>query len=434
MKNVANVVEDGLCTGCGTCAGICPAGAILMDVSEGLLLPKIDLEKCTSCGLCLECCISPNVDFGDLNSKVFGKLPEDPLLGNYLACYVGHSTDREVRYNSSSGGLVTQLLLFALEKGIIDGALVTRMGKNKPLEPEPFIARTSEEVISASKSKYCPAAVNEVVKQILKEDGKFAVVGLPCHLWGIRAAETVFEKLKDKIVLHIGLFCGHTVNFMGTDLLLKKFRLNPRDIVELDYRGNGWPGSMSIRRKDGKNLTFKFNRGWYAYWNVFSPFFFAPIRCMMCHDQFSEFSDISVGDAWLPELRGKNAGESILITRTAIAENLLKQAERNGDLSLNVISAEKVKESQGFSLNFKKKNISMRLSLFRRLGKKTPVISPKPGSSGLLGLVEAFCSYLSFYVSSRKRLRSFLVYDPLPLFRLYFGIFKCAFLLSKQRG
>jgi coenzyme F420 hydrogenase subunit beta len=44
---------------------------------------------------------------------------------------------------------------FALEEGIIDGALVTRMKKDRPLEPEPFIARTREEIIEASKSKYC---------------------------------------------------------------------------------------------------------------------------------------------------------------------------------------------------------------------------------------------------------------------------------------
>jgi len=40
---------------------------------------------------------------------------------HYLNCYIGHSTDYNIRYNSASGGHVTQLSIFALEVGIIDG-------------------------------------------------------------------------------------------------------------------------------------------------------------------------------------------------------------------------------------------------------------------------------------------------------------------------
>src|SRR4030043_382689 len=117
-----------------------------------------------------------------------------------------HFNDEEIRRGSSSGGIVTQLLVYALEKGIIDGALVVRMKKDKPLEPEPFIARSREEIISASKSKYCPVAANVVLKAILSEKGRVAVVGLPCHINGIRKAESALPELKKKIVLHVGLF------------------------------------------------------------------------------------------------------------------------------------------------------------------------------------------------------------------------------------
>lgn len=55
--------------------------------------------------------------------------------------------------------MVSALLIFALEQGIIDGALVTKMSENNPLEPQPFIARTREEIISAAKSKYCPVRI-----------------------------------------------------------------------------------------------------------------------------------------------------------------------------------------------------------------------------------------------------------------------------------
>src|SRR5690606_36009483 len=115
--------------------------------------------------------------------------------------------DDNIRYNSSSGGLVTQILCFALEKGIINGALVTKMNKESPLQPQPFIARTKEEIIEASTSKYCPVPANMALKEILSSDvEKVAVVGLPCHIMGIRKAEMKNNLLKNKIVLHMGIF------------------------------------------------------------------------------------------------------------------------------------------------------------------------------------------------------------------------------------
>ncbi|MBA7504913.1 Ion-translocating oxidoreductase complex subunit B [subsurface metagenome] len=43
-KTISKVVESGLCTGCGTCVGICPKDAVQMvkDESKGIYLPQLD--------------------------------------------------------------------------------------------------------------------------------------------------------------------------------------------------------------------------------------------------------------------------------------------------------------------------------------------------------------------------------------------------------
>lgn len=155
MSNIKEVVDEGLCTGCGTCASVCPNLAIKMvlDSKKGIYVSRIDENNCNDCGSCYEVCPGHCVDFKELNLSIFGKEPENILIGNYTNCYIGHATDYEIRYNSASGGLVTALLIFALEEGIIDGALVTKMSKQNPLEPEVVIARTKEEIISAAGSK-----------------------------------------------------------------------------------------------------------------------------------------------------------------------------------------------------------------------------------------------------------------------------------------
>jgi len=185
-------VDSETCTGCGTCIAMCPNSAIRMTLKKGRYIPHINNELCNQCGICHEVCPGHSVDFKELNFAIFGKEPKDILIGNYERCYIGHSTDTSIRYNSSSGGLVTALLVFAIEERIIDGALVTKMNDKNPLEPKVFIARSKEEIISASKSKYCPVPANITLKEILKEDGKFAVVGLPCHIHGIRKAELIW--------------------------------------------------------------------------------------------------------------------------------------------------------------------------------------------------------------------------------------------------
>jgi len=432
LDDVTRTVADGLCTSCGTCAGICPTDAIAMCISDGLFVPEIDGAKCNHCGLCRECCPGHVVDFVALNSRIFGKQPNDAFLGNFLECYVGYSKDESIRYNSASGGLATQILIFALEKGIIDGALVVRMKKGKPLEPEPFIARTRDEIISASKSKYCPVAANEVLDQILEEDGRFAVVGLPCHIHGIRKAEEASKRLKDKVVLHIGLMCSHAVSFTGTELLLRKMGVRKGQVTKLDYRGRGWPGSMSIQTDNRETLTIPLVGSWRAYWSLFSSFFFTPLRCIMCPDQTNWLSDISLGDAWLPELKYDKIGESVIIARTETAKDIITLMSSSCVLSIRAVSAEKVIISQGLNLQFKKTDLNLRMSVLDLLGRKIPSFNPLPTPTGShLVFPRAVFPYFSIKISSSKHFRALLLYAPFPLFRLYYGIYK---LLCSVRG
>jgi len=330
QKTIAQVVKDGLCTGCGTCVSLCPEEAIklIIDEKKGIYISELDEDGCNNCGICYKVCPGHEVDFKGLNLEIFGKEPEDILIGNYLNCYTGHSTDYNIRYNSSSGGLVTALLIFALEEGIIDGALVTRMKRDNPIEPEPFIARTVEEIIEASKSKYCPVPANIALKEILdsKEGEKFAVVGLPCHIHGVRKAEQINKKLKEKIVLHLGIFCNHVPNFWGTKLLLQRLKVREDEVIKLGYRGEGYPGSMKISKKSGELLLLP------DYWSFVGTYFFYPARCLMCSDGICELADISFGDAWLPELSDDKIGKSIIVSKSEIGDKILQLRKSKNEL------------------------------------------------------------------------------------------------------
>jgi coenzyme F420 hydrogenase subunit beta len=414
IMDIRHVVTKDLCHGCGTCAGICPKGAVRMVVEEfrGIYVPTIDMKECNSCTLCYQSCPGHFVDFEDLDRSFLYSphLQKDILLSSYHACYTGYANDYQIRYSSASGGLVTAMLVHLLEQGVIDGALVTKMDEDNPLRPQPFIARSREEIIDASKSKYCPVALNSELKEILREKGRFAVVGLPCHVQGIRKAQKIDEGLKERIVIVLGIFCGMAWNFRATETLLQKLNILVKDVDALSYRGGGWPGKMLIKLKDGglKELPYPYPL------NKFDIDFksFTPSRCILCTDALSELADVSFGDADFSLRDKEKIGKSVVITRSLAGEQLLQSAIAEKLVELEKITGEDIIQLRKNLLLRKKKTVMAHFTLYKLLGREIPRYNQtliRPGIGDYLSVVSL---HVRNFISKRKKLKRIF-----PLFR-----------------
>ena len=337
------------------------------DEPQGCFVPQVRREDCRPCGLCYGACPGHGVDFDGLSEKLFGDISHDLALGRYLACYLGHAANVHIRYNSTSGGIVTALLTMALEHHLIDGALVTRMRRDNPLAPESFVARTKQEILSAAGSKYCPAAAGTALREILNTEGRYAVVGLPCHIQGIRKAEQLIPGLTQRIRYRISIACSFNYSFHGTRRFIEGLGIPPQEVQELQYRGRGWPGSMLLRLKDGSATVIPLAE----YYRTLGPF--SLWRCLLCSDMLGELSDLSCGDAWLPELlRTDKAGSSFVISRTPEADELLETAAAREAVELSELAVESLVASQGQAL-FKKRKLKARMLLARLWGRRVPV-------------------------------------------------------------
>ena len=369
-NSISSIVESGLCTGCGTCIALCPKDALelTIDKKRGTYVPRIDPKACTACGRCIKVCPGGAIDHDDLNKEIFGETP-GTTIGNFCECYVGYSTEFKIRYNASSGGLVSQILIFALEDGLIDGAVVTRMQKDSPTEPEVFIARRREEILEAAGSKYCPVPLNIILKEIIRLNPteKLAYVGLPCHVHGLRKAQQTNAVLKESIVFCIALMCSHTDNFNSLDFICRSLHTSKEEVTRIEFRGRGWPGSFLICKNDGTTNTISYAE----YILSHKMHVFSPTRCLLCCDPIGELADIVCGDAWLI---GKNddVGSSLCIARSVGAHDLLMKARDNNRVVLDPVGESGVIKSQKVLVADKVK--LSRLSLFMRkmLGKKCP--------------------------------------------------------------
>jgi coenzyme F420 hydrogenase subunit beta len=371
-KNVEWVAKNELCVSCGACKIACQHKAIKMAYSNrcGLILPVIEGKKCNGCEKCLEVCYGYKFD-DTLYYKIFNSMPNS-IIGNFINAYIGFATDYELRFNSTSGGIVTALLIYALKEKLIDGAIVTIIEEGD-LRAKSFIATTIEEIRSASGAKYCPVPLAESL-EMLESSKRYAVVGLPCQIYGIRKLAEFNSKIRKAILLYLGILCGGMPNYLGTQYLFRKYNVENQHVKRLEYRGGGWPGRLLIQY-ESRDRQGEIYAPYPEYWQgTFG--YFQPFRCTVCYDGFNDFSDISCGDAWLPEIVEKDKiGTSLIITRTEIGEKLVYDAFQKGIIKISPIKVQDALRSQRGLVQYKYVTIKSRIKLARIIRKNLPIFN-----------------------------------------------------------
>jgi len=342
--SIASVVEDGLCLSCGTCVAVCPVDAIQMrETPGGLLEANIDNAKCTNCGICWRVCPG-----GHLEEGVF-PVDEDPVRGPVLAAYTAKATNHEVLQNAQSGGLVTALLLHLIRQGKVEGALVSELPNDGSLRPRVGFARTPEEISLAQGSKYCPIALNEHLGKSLGDQlaTPFALVGLPCHMHGLRNLQIALPKQAVNPYVTLGLFCDRVLAFTAMDYLIQRAGLRREGVSNFRYKDKvlgGWPGNIRIQLKDGSVRALSGDH------RMECKDYFTPVRCRLCFDKLNVLADLSFGDAW--GVQEDREGTSVIIVRSQRGMEVIASARDAGVIELRETDFDLIAKGQNAMTRF----------------------------------------------------------------------------------
>ncbi len=367
------VIEPGNCLHCGACVGLAPGLLRFEETARGPLPVRIGTEDPGGdLALAWAVCPGRGVPYPELFAHL-GRPPESWLLGPFREIFVGHAADAAVRRRGASGGVISGVLIHLLETGRIDGAVVCRQGVPTADTASPVIARTRDEVLAAAQSVYAVTPMLSILPEMAKFEGRLAFVGLPEQV----AALSMLQAAGHPAALKVAFIAGP---YVGTNMYRGAVRAFLRGhgvadvvaIAKLEWRAGEWPGYLRVETAEGQVFSaHKF------YYNYLIPFFISR-NCQIIPDFTNEATDLSVGDAWSPELETAGGGHSVVVARSAFAAELLAEMKSAGRLALEAIDWQRAAAMHGHMIDFKKRGAFLRLDAQARRGLQVPDYGYRP--------------------------------------------------------
>jgi coenzyme F420 hydrogenase subunit beta len=301
------IIESGKCAQCGACVVSCPFGCL--DYAKGK--PTL-MKECKICGICSQVCPRYRWELARAEKFVFGrerKPTEEFGVNQRIA--IAQATDERVIRVKQDGGVATALLLYALEKGLIDCALVAGDNPEMPFYPSPKLATTAQDLIDAAGTKYfCSPNVLDLAEVLKQKRIGAAFVGTPCQIHAVRNIQMAgLKKLASFLKFTIGLMCSECFIYEGLmeEHIHGKLGIAPSSIRKMNIKGK-----MMVTTDSGTTLIPLAEIKQYV-----------RKSCSVCDDFSSELADISVGGLGLD-------GWTLSIIRSEKGEELFKGAESAG--------------------------------------------------------------------------------------------------------
>lgn len=277
-------------------------------------------KLCSDCGFCdtslrplmAQSCVFVENRTAAIELRVHGRAratPDEQLFG--VCRRVLAARLREPNPRAQWSGITTRLGALLLERGLVDAVLTTRAVPGTRFAPQPFLARTPQEVIASAGNKPCLAPGLSLLDE-LRASGlrRLAVIGVGCQVHALRAAQA-------ELGLHelyvIGIPCSDNVAYPDLQNFLSIVSRSPGTVVHFEFMQDF---SVHLRHEDGHVEKINFiDIPMIKLGDVF------PSACLACFDYANTLADITFG------YMGAPFGWQWVMVRNQQGEALLKLIE-----------------------------------------------------------------------------------------------------------
>lgn len=363
VKSIQQIVESGLCTGCGLCASVLGQSKVEMRLSpEGYLRPYVvgvvnreDISRVEM--------VCPGIHIEHSQTEA----TYHPAWGPIEKARTGYSTDSQLHREGSSGGVLSALVLHLLDTAQVDFVAQIAVSKSEPLINELQLSRTRGDVLRAAGSRYAPSAPLVRFEELLAKGRRFALLGKPCDMAAVRRLALYDKRVGKQVLYLLSFMCAGIPSMQGTQEVLSRMGIKPDHVKSFRYRGDGWPGKARAVSHDGKVAEMDYTTSWGTILNRHLQF-----RCKICPDGTGEFADIVCADAWYgkdgyPDF-DEHEGRSIILSRTPAGEALVQEAIRADKIRIEGLPVTEIAHMQPYQLNRKRMVLARALGTRLRLG------------------------------------------------------------------
>ena len=328
------IAEQALCIGCGLCQSVAGPDRIkVIRTSAGYERPVVtgDLDDATVDRI-YDVCPGTRID-GLPERLMDGGTKLDNVWGPWRRIVRAWAGDPEVRFEGSTGGVLTALAGYLLASGRVDFVLHARASASEPTFGERHLSFSQADVLEAAGSRYGPTAPLVDVRDVLDRGRPFAFIGKPCDVSALRNYARHDARVDRLVKYWLTLVCGGYMQPDAMNGFLRRNGIEPEEVTGFRYRGRGCPGPTRIETPD-RVREFHYLDLWgedESQWSL-------PFRCKICPDGIGEAADIAAADTWpggSPTREGSadDPGTNAVIARTAAGLELLEAAERDGALA-----------------------------------------------------------------------------------------------------
>src|SRR5690625_360715 len=372
-KLIDTVIKNDYCIGCGTCASI-EGSPFEMILSEDGKYTPIIREDLLNMNLQHE--LTPICPFSDdaksetqIGRELYSENSTNynEYVGYDITSYDGYVKEGDYRESGSSGGIGSWIASELLENNLVDGIIHVKSNKDdtRPLFHYGISSNVAE-LQQEAKSKYYPIELSEVIDFVKNNDGRYALIGIPCLIKSIRLISEKNNIIKDRIRYTIGLVCGHLKSDMFAKSIGWELGIEPNDLTAIDFRkkltdrsANNYGVEVTgLISGEEKTVTSPAKDLYVTNWGQGH---FKYNACEFCDDVLAETADITVGDAWLPQYQKDSMGTNVVVVRHPDIWEIIDNARDK--LYLDDLDASEVYRSQAGGLRHRRDGLAHRLYL-----------------------------------------------------------------------